>query len=124
MWKAIFGGILVFAGFYLIIKCAIARKKGIHMDAKLVGFSDENGTQYPLFQFTHEGEELTISGGVSANPSKFKHQVGDTVRIVFNPSNRKYVDIEGSYTEFLYAVGAIVLGAIFVYFYLRGAGII
>ena len=94
------------------------------MDAKLVGFSDENGTQYPLFQFTHEGEELTISGGVAANPSKFKHQVGDTVRIVFNPSNRKYVDIEGSYTEFLYAIGAIVLGAIFIYFYLRGIGVI
>ena len=93
MWKAIFGGILVFAGFYLIIKSVIARKKGIHMDAELVGFSDENGTQYPLFKFTHEGEELTISGGVSADPSKFKHQVGDTVRIVFNPSNRKYVDI-------------------------------
>ena len=107
MWKAIFGGILVFAGFYLIIKSVIARKKGIHMDAKLVGFSDENGTQYPLFQFTHEGEELTISGGVSANPS-----------------NRKYVDIEGSYTEFLYAIGAIVLGAIFIYFYLRGIGVI
>ena len=34
------------------------------------------------------------------------------------------VFMEGSYTEFLYAIGAIVLGAIFIYFYLRGIGVI
>ena len=123
MVYVIFGGILVFAGFYLIIKCLISRKKGIHMDSELVGFQPENGTEYPVFRFTYEGEELTIPGGVPANPSKFKHQAGDTVRIIFNPSNRKFVDLEGSATEYLYGIGAIVLGAVLAIASLKKMGV-
>ena len=114
MWYLIFGGILIFAGIYLIVKCIVSRKKGIHMDAQLIGFNQERDTQYPLFKFTYEGEELTLTGGVPAKPDKFKYEVGDTVKIIFNPSNRKFVDIEGSATEYLYGAGAIVLGAILV----------
>ena len=72
MGYIVFGGIVAFAGFYLIIKCLIHRKKGIHMEAPLVGFQEEKGSQYPVFRFTYEGEEITITGGVPANPSKFK----------------------------------------------------
>ena len=124
MWYVIFGGILIFAGFYLIIKCTIHRKKGIHLDSKLVGFQDENGTQYPVFQFNYQGEEVTISGGVAAKPDKFKYQVGDTVRVIFVPSNRKFVDVEGSATEYLYGVASIVLGAILAFCSLKKMGII
>lgn len=123
MFYVIFGGLLIFTGFYLIIKCILNRKKGIHMEAELVGFQAENGTEYPVFRFTYEGEEQNISGGVPANSSKFKYQVGDTVKIIFNPSNRKFVDLEGSATEYLYGIGAIVLGAVLVIASLKKMGV-
>ena len=41
MWYVVFGGILIFAGFYLIIKCLIQRRKGIRLDAMLIGFREE-----------------------------------------------------------------------------------
>ncbi len=123
MWWIIFGGLLVFTGFYLIIKCLINRKKGIHMEAQLVGFNDENGTNYPVFKFNYEGEELTLPGGVPAKPDKFKHEVGEKVGIIFNPSNRKFVDIEGSKTEYLYGIASIVLGAILMITQLKKMGV-
>lgn len=123
MILAIFYGLIVFVGFYLIIKCTIHRKKGVHLDAKLDGFQDERGTQYPVFKFTYEGEELTLPGGVPANPSKFKYQEGDNVRIVFNPSNRKFVDIEGSATEYIYGIAAIVLGGFLLFYQLKKMGL-
>lgn len=123
MFLAIFYGLIVFVGFYLIIKCTIHRKKGVHIDAKLDGFQDERGTQYPVFKFTYEGEELTLPGGVPANPSKFKYQEGDNVRIVFNPSNRKFVDIEGSATEYIYGIAAIVLGGFLLFYQLKKMGL-
>jgi hypothetical protein len=123
MWWIIFGGLLVFTGFYLIIKCLINRRKGIHMEAQLVGFNDENGTNYPVFKFNYEGEELTLPGGVPAKPDKFKHEVGEKVGIIFNPSNRKFVDIEGSKTEYLYGIASIVLGAILMITQLKKMGV-
>lgn len=123
MFYVIFGGILVFAGLYLIIKCLLSRKKGVHLDSTLAGFEDEKGATYPVFRFKYEGEELTLPGGVPANPSKFKHSVGDNVRIIFNPSNRKFVDIEGSATEYLYGIAAIVLGAILALAQLKKMGV-
>ena len=123
MILAIFYGLIVFVGFYLIIKCTIHRKKGVHLDAKLDGFQDERGTQYPVFKFTYEGEELTLPGGVPANPSKFKYQEGDNVRIVFNPSNRKFVDIEGSATEYIYGIAAIVFGGFLLFYQLIKMGL-
>ncbi|MBE7069269.1 MAG: hypothetical protein E7386_02075 [Ruminococcaceae bacterium] len=124
MWQAIFGGILVFAGFYLIIKCFVSRRKGVHLDSTLVGFKQEKGTLYPVFKFTYEGEELTLPGGVPAEPQKFKFEEGENVRIIFTPNNKEFVDIEGSKTEYLYGIASIVLGAIFIYFYLRKIGVI
>lgn len=123
MFYVIFGGILVFAGFYLIIKCALSRKKGTRIEAQLVGFQEEKGAEYPVFRFTYEGEELTIPGGVPANPSKFKHQIGDSVNIIFNPSNRQFVDIAGSATEYLYGIASIVLGAILALASLKKMGV-
>lgn len=119
---AVFYGLIVFVGFYLIIKCTIHRKKGVHIEAQLTGFEDERGTQYPVFKFNYEGEELTLPGGVPANPSKFKYQEGDTVRIIFNPSNRKFVDIEGSATEYIYGIAAIVLGGFLLLYQLKKMG--
>ena len=124
MWYLIFGGLLIFTGFYLIIKCTISRKKGIHLPAQLIGFQEEKGTQYPLFRFNYEGEEITITGGVPAEPSKFKHEVGENVNVIFNPSNRKFVDIEGSATEYLYGIGSIIGGAILVFIALRNMGVL
>ncbi len=123
MLLALFYGLIVFVGFYLIIKCTIHRKKGIHMDAKLVGFQDEKGSQYPLFSFTYEGEELTIPGGVPAKPSKFKYQEGDYVKIIFVPSNRKFVDIEGSATEYIYGIASIVFGGLLLWYQLHKMGL-
>ena len=123
MGYVIFGGILVFAGIYLIIKCIVSRKKGVHLDAELVGFNQERDSLYPVFKFTYEGEELTLPGGVPAKPEKFKYQNGDTVKIIFNPSNRKFVDIEGSATEYLYGAGAIILGAILALASLKKMGV-
>ena len=123
MWYVIFGGLLIFTGFYLIIKCMISRKKGIHIDAQFVGFQDEGSAQYPMFRFVYEGEEITLPGGVSAKPSKFKHEVGEKARIIFNPSNRKFVDIEGFATEYLYGIGSIILGGILVYGNLKKMGV-
>lgn len=93
------------------------------MDAQLIGFNQERDTRYPLFKFTYEGEELTLTGGVPAKPDKFKYEAGDTVKIIFDPSNRKFVDIEGSATEYLYGAGAIVLGAILVIASLKKMGV-
>ena len=123
MFYVIFGGILVFAGFYLIIKCLINRKKGTQLDATLAGFQDEKGATYPVFRFKYEGEELTLPGGVPANPSKFKYSEGDSVKIIFNPSNRQFVDIAGSATEYLYGIAAIVLGAILALAQLKKMGV-
>ncbi|MBO4681148.1 MAG: hypothetical protein J5623_04535 [Clostridiales bacterium] len=123
MVLALFYGLIVFVGFYLIIKCTIHRKKGIHLDAKLVGFQDERGTQYPVFKFNYEGEEITIPGGVPAEPAKFKYQEGETVRVVFVPANRKFVDIEGSATEYIYGVAAIVLGGFLLFYQLKKLGL-
>ena len=122
MWYVIFGGILIFAGFYLIIKCALSRRKGIHLDAQLVGYEQGNNTQYPVFKFTYEGEQLTLPGGVPAKPDKFKYEIGENVRIIFNPSNRKFVDMEGSATEYLYGIASIVLGAILAIVQLKKMG--
>ena len=122
MWYVVFGGILVFAGFYLIIKCALSRRKGIHLDAQLVGYEQGNNAQYPVFKFTYEGEQLTLPGGVPAKPDKFKYEIGENVRIIFNPSNRKFVDMEGSATEYLYGIASIVLGAILAIVQLKKMG--
>ncbi len=124
MWYVVFGGILIFAGFYLIIKCLIQRRKGIRLDAMLIGFREERGTNYPLFRFTYEGEEIVITGGVPAEPGKFKYQEGDTVEVVFNPSNRKFVDIAGSPTEILYGIASIVLGAVLAFAQLKKMGVL
>ena len=118
-----FYGLIVFCGFYLIIKCIISRKKGVHLEGRLVGFQPERDTQYPLFTFTYEGEELTLPGGVPADPNKFKYQEGDTVKIIFNPSNRKFVDIEGSATEYIYGAAAIVLGGFLLFYQLKKLGL-
>lgn len=119
----IFGGLLIFTGFYLIIKCIVSRRKGIHMDAQLVGYEQGRDAQYPVFRFNYEGEELQLPGGVPADPNKFKYEIGENVRIIFNPSNRKFVDLEGSVTEYLYGIGSIVLGAILVIAQLKKMGV-
>lgn len=120
MFYLAFGGVLVFAGFYLIAKGIYAKVKGEHIPATLVGFSDENGTHYPVFKFNYNGQEYTISGGVAASePDKYKYSVGDTVNIIYVPGNEKYVDVEGSITEFLYALGSIAGGIVFILIYFR-----
>lgn len=125
MFYLIFGGILIFAGFYLIIKTIYHRKKGEHITAKLVGFSEEGSSMFPVFNFTYNGQEYNITGGVAAkNPESYKYKVGDSVNIVFVPSNTKYVDIEGSFTEFIYAFGAMAGGVVFILLYCRQNGII
>ena len=58
------------------------------------------------------------------NPESYKYKVGDSVNIVFVPSNTKYVDIEGSFTELLYAFGAMAGGVVFILLYCRQNGII
>ena len=71
MILAIFYGLIVFVGFYLIIKCTIHRKKGVHLDAKLDGFQDERGTQYPVFKFTYE------DGGCDYGDYQLEYYKGD-----------------------------------------------
>jgi len=124
MFQVLFGGLLVFVGFYLIIKCIIYSKKGIHMDAQLTGFREERDTQYPVFKFMYEGEELQIPGGVPADPSKFKYQEGESVRIIFNPSDRRFVAVEGSATEYIYGIASIVLGAFLALYQLKKMGVL
>lgn len=125
MFYLLFGGILVFAGFYLIIKTVYHRTKGEHITSRLVGFKEEGSTIYPVFNFSHGGQEYNITGGVPAkSPESFKYKVGDSVNIVFFPSNTKYVDIEGSFTEILYGIGAIAGGAVFILLYCRQNGIL
>ena len=120
MWNLIFGGLLVFTGFYLIVKGVYARKKGEHIASRLVGFSEENGTYYPLFQFSYNSQEYKISGAVPVkNPNSYKYKIGDTVNIIFVPTNTKYVDVEGSYTDFLWALASFAFGAVFILLYFR-----
>ncbi|SEP98004.1 Protein of unknown function [Lachnospiraceae bacterium NE2001] len=120
MWNLIFGGILVFAGFYLIVKGIYARVKGEHIPSRLTSFSNENDTYYPVFNFNYQGQEYNITGAVPVkDPSSFKYHPGDTVNIIFVPSNTKYVDIEGSYKDFLYALGFFAAGAVFILLYFR-----
>lgn len=123
MLLAVVYGIFVFAGFYLIIKCFISRRRGIHLDGRLVGFQDERGTQYPVFTFTYEGVEMTLPGGVPADPKKFKYEEGETVKIIYDPKNSKFVDLEGSATEYIYGIAAIVLGGFLLWYQLKKLGL-
>ena len=123
MFLAVFYGLITFCGFYLIIKCLISRKRGIHLEGRLVGFQDERGTQYPVFNFTYEGEELTLPGGVPADSKKFKYEEGEAVKIIFDPKNRKFVDLEGSATEYIYGIAAIVLGGFLLFYQLKKLGL-
>lgn len=120
MYNLIFGGILIFAGFYLLVKGIYARVKGVHVPSRLVSFSKENDTFYPVFNFNYQGQEYNISGAVPVkDPSTFKYQPGDTVNVIFVPTNTKYVDIEGSYKDFLYVLGFWVAGVVFALIYFR-----
>lgn len=123
MFLAFFYGLIAFCGFYLIIKCLISRRRGVHLEGKLVGYQDERGSQYPVFTFTYEGEELTLPGGVPADPKKFKYEEGESVKIIFDPKNRKFVDLEGSATEYIYGIAAIVLGGFLLFFQLKKLGL-
>ena len=125
MRDLILGGIAVFLGIYVLVKAIISRTKGKHIPAVLIDFRDENNTHYPLFKFTYEGEEYTLTGGNPVkDPNKYKHQVGDNVNVIFNPKNRKYVDVEGSYLDIVMAVGALLLGAFLLYYYFMKHGMI
>ncbi len=118
MYDLILGGVLAFAGVYLLVKSVIARVKGIKIEGELVGFSNENGTTYPTFKFTYEGEEYTLSSGQSARkPEKYKHSVGDKVTISFNPSNKKYVDVPGENQDILYGIASLILGGLLLLVY-------
>ena len=120
MFNLIFGGILIFTGFYLIAKGIYARVKGVHVASRLASFSNENGTYYPVFNFNYQGQEYNISGAVPVkDPGSFKYQPGDTVNVIFVPTNTKYVDIEGSYKDFLYALGFFLAGLVFMLIYFR-----
>ena len=115
MIYTVFGGILVFAGFYLIAKKIASAKNGISITAELVGFATEKDAQYPLFKFTYEGQEISMTGGMPvSNPSKYKYSVGDSVSIKYSPKNTRYVDVVGENSDLLYAAGSIVLGAILI----------
>ena len=58
------------------------------------------------------------------SPENYKYQVGDVVNIIFVPTNTKYVDVEGSKVEWLYALGSIAGGVVFILLYCRQHGII
>lgn len=120
MWSLIFGGLLVFTGFYLIFKVIYENKKGEHIPAQLTGYKNENNSYFPVFRFNYQGQEFNITGSTAvSNPEKYKYQVGDTVNVIFVPSNTKYVGVEGSKIEYLYALGAIAGGAVFILMYFR-----
>ncbi|MBO4636560.1 MAG: hypothetical protein J5685_05365 [Clostridiales bacterium] len=120
MWYLIMGGLLVFAGIYLLVKKALEKKKGVSIDARLTGFSDERGTHYPVFEFSYEGEQLTVPGGTPVeDPNRYKHKIGDTVNIIYVPGNTKYVYVVGSYMEILYGIGSIIVGGILLFLYFR-----
>lgn len=123
MFLAVFYGLVTFCGFYLIIKCFISRRRGVHLEGKLVCYREERGTQYPVFTFTYEGEELTLPGGVPADPKKFKYEEGENVKIIFDPKNGKFVDLEGSATEYIYGIAAIVLGGFLLVYQLKKLGL-
>ena len=125
MFNLLFGGLLVFTGFYLIFKIIYHQVKGEHISSRLAGFKQEGDALYPVFNFTYNGQEYNITGGVAVkSPESYKYQVGDTVNIIFVPTNTKYVDVEGSKIEWLYALGAIAGGAVFILLYCRQHGII
>ena len=90
MFLAVFYGLITFCGFYLVIKCLISRKRGIHLEGRLVGFQDEEG---------------------------------EAVKIIFDPKNRKFVDLEGSATEYIYGIAAIVLGGFLLFYQLKKLGL-
>ena len=57
------------------------------------------------------------------HPSILEVSVISMALEIFNPSNRKFVDLEGSATEYLYGIGAIVLGAVLVIASLKKMGV-
>ena len=125
MFYLLFGGLLVFTGFYLIFKIVYQQVKGEHISARLAGFNPEGDSLFPVFNFTYNGQEYNITSGVSVkSPENYKYQVGDMVNIIFVPTNTKYVDVEGSKVEWLYALGSIAGGVVFILLYCRQHGII
>ena len=125
MYNLLFGGLLIFVGFYLIFKIVYHQVKGEHISSRLVGFKQEGDSLYPLFNFSYSGQEYNITGGVPAKSQEsYKYKVGDMVNIIFVPSNTKYVDVEGSKVEWLYAFASIAAGVVFILTYCRQNGII
>ncbi|MCQ2502689.1 MAG: DUF3592 domain-containing protein [Saccharofermentans sp.] len=115
IWLWAIGGLAIICGVYLLIKGISDRKKGISVPAELISFQQEGNATYPLYQFTYEGQEYRITSSVAVdNPGKYKHQIGDTVTVIFNPKNEKYVDEAGSYTDIIYAVISLALGLVVV----------
>ena len=111
----ILGIVAIFAGLYLAIKSLWEHKTAASIDAELVGFQDERGASYPVFKFTYNGEEKTISGSVPVkNPSKYKHSVGDLVKVYYKPGNDKYVGVVGDFTELIYSAISLIAGIILV----------
>ena len=113
MYTYFLGGIVFFAGIYLLVKGIIARTKGTRIQAELINFSTENNTYYPVFRFVCDGETRIMTGGNPVkDPAKYKYVTGDRVTIIYSPKNTRYVDVAGSYADLLYGIGGIILGGI------------
>lgn len=125
MRDLILGVIAVFLGIFVLAKAIISRAKGKHIPAVLVDFDEENDTHYPLFKFTYEGVEYTLTGtNPVKNPNSYKHKVGDTVNVIFNPNNTKYVSVEGSYADIFMSVASFAIGAFLLYLYFKKNGML
>ena len=117
-WELLGGVVFIIMGTVLLIKCLIDRKISVRIPGEIVDFVySQEGVYFPMISFTYEGEELCMKCG--NGDKKKKAQVGDSVIVLYNPRNHKYVNVAGNYTDIITCIMVILLGILFVYSELR-----
>lgn len=107
----LFGLVALVAGVVCLIKVIYERKTSIRLPGKVSGNSvDGNGNYYPVVTFTYNGQEYNISGANGS--SKPKYTEGQSVEVLYRPSNQKYVNIVGSNLDIIIGVILTICGLI------------
>lgn len=118
------GAVLAYGGYSEYFKTRSLLEKGVKTTAKVREFSvssGDNGPMYaPIFEFKDRSQnEQVFESGISSSPPAY--QIGDLVKIIYNPSNVKKVKTisfwglyRGSVILFMIAAPFLIIGAAYL----------
>jgi hypothetical protein len=80
--------------------------------------SSDSGTSYcPVIEFTTKGgQDVRYYANVCSSPPAY--DIGDQVKVIYDPQNPRQVQIENIWIEYL---GALIVGGVGLPFFLLGA---